>query len=152
MNTRGVPFYALLGTTAVGLLTFFSSIYGTRIYSFLLSASGLTGFIAWLGIAVSHYRFRRAFKIQGKSLKELKYHAKLFPFGPLFSFAVCVLVIIGQDLKSFAKWDWQAISVSYMSIPLFLILFLYFKIKHHTKLIPLAQIDLTPHDVKETDD
>ncbi|MDN7144746.1 amino acid permease [Liquorilactobacillus mali] len=147
LNTRGVPFYALLGTTAVGLLTFFASVYGTRIYSFLLSASGLTGFIAWLGIAISHYRFRKAFKVQGMSLDNLRYRAKWFPFGPLLSFVLCVLVIIGQDLKSFANWDWQAIGVSYMSIPLFLILFLYYKIKYHTKMIPLQEVDLTPHDI-----
>ncbi|KRL00459.1 amino acid permease [Liquorilactobacillus capillatus] len=149
LNIRGIPFPALLGTTAVGLFTFLASVYGTRIYTFLVSASGLTGFIAWLGIAISHYRFRRAFKKQGKSLEELRYHAKLFPLGPLLSLVLCILVIVGQDLKSFANWDWQAISVSYMSVPLFLILFFYYKIKYHTRLIPLEEIDLEPIDVKK---
>ncbi|KRL05606.1 amino acid permease [Liquorilactobacillus oeni] len=147
LNNRGIPVFALLGTTFVGLLTFLAGIYGNRIYTFLLSASGLTGFIAWLGIALAHYRFRRAFKKQGKSLDQLRYRAKLFPFGPLLSLILCILVIVGQDLKSFANWDWQAIGVSYMSIPLFIILYLFYKIKYHTKLIPLEKVDLTPHTV-----
>ncbi|KRL96907.1 amino acid permease [Liquorilactobacillus satsumensis] len=147
LNNRGIPVFALLGTTFVGLLTFLAGIYGNRIYTFLLSASGLTGFIAWLGIAFAHYRFRRAFKKQGKSLSQLRYRAKLFPFGPLLSLVLCILVIVGQDLKSFANWDWQAIGVSYMSIPLFVILYLFYKIKYHTKLIPLEEVDLTPHDI-----
>lgn len=148
LNHRGIPFAALLGTTAVGLFTFLMSIFGTRIYTFLVSASGLTGFIAWLGIAISHYRFRLAMKKQHRPLSELRYQAKLFPFGPILSFALCVLVIIGQDLKSFADLDWQAISVSYMSVPLFLILFCYYKIRYKTKIISLDKIDLTRHDIK----
>jgi lysine-specific permease len=28
-------------------------------YEYIVAASGMTGFIAWVGIAVSHYRFRR---------------------------------------------------------------------------------------------
>lgn len=149
LNQRGIPFAALIGTTTVGLFTFLMSIFGTQIYTFLVSASGLTGFIAWLGIAISHYRFRRALKKQGKSLKNLKYRAKLFPLGPLLSFVLCVLVIIGQDLKSFADLNWQAISISYMSVPLFLILFFYYKLRYHTKLIPLEQVDLSKPDLKK---
>lgn len=64
-NNRGVPVAALLLTTLVGTFTFLSSIFGTSVYQLLVAASGLTGFIAWLGIAVSHLRFRRAFIKQG---------------------------------------------------------------------------------------
>ena len=95
-----------------------------------------------------HYRFRRAFIAQGHDLSELKYHAKWFPFGPLLALVLCILVMVGQDIKSFANFDWQAISVTYMSIPIFLVLFFYYKLKHKTKLIPLDEVDLTPHDIK----
>lgn len=149
VNNRGIPMPALLGTTFVALLTFLSSIFGDKIYTFLVSASGLTGFIAWVGIAISHYRFRRAFKKQGHELSELRYHAKWFPFGPLLALVLCILVIVGQDLKSFANLDWQAISVTYMSVPLFLILYCYYKIKYKTKVIPLDEVDLTPHKVEK---
>lgn len=142
-NARGIPVMALVMTTIVGALTFISSIFGSRLYLFLVAASGLTGFIAWLGIAVSHYRFRRAFKAQGHQLSELKYHARWFPFGPLFALFLCILVIIGQDIQAFKSFDWMAIGVSYMSIPLFITLYTYYKIKYKTKLIPLDQVDLS---------
>lgn len=149
VNTRGIPMPALVGTAAVGLITFATSIFGDRIYNFLVSASGLSGFIAWVGIAISHYRFRRAFKAQGHDLSELQYHAKWFPFGPILALILCILVIIGQDLGSFASFDWQAILFSYMSVPLFLILFIYYKIRHKTKLIPLEEVDLTTHEIND---
>ncbi|GAA2962858.1 amino acid permease [Ligilactobacillus murinus] len=149
VNSRGIPIFALIGTTIVGLLTFLASIFGNQVYTFLVSASGLTGFIAWIGIAVSHYRFRRAFKAQGHDLSELKYKAKWFPFGPLLALVLCILVIIGQDIQSFKDFNWQAIGVSYMSVPLFIILYAYYKIKYKTKVIPLDKVDLTPHDISK---
>lgn len=149
VNSRGIPIFALLGTTLVGLFTFLASIFGNQVYTFLVSASGLTGFIAWIGIAVSHYRFRRAFKAQGHDLSELKYKAKWFPFGPILALTLCILVIIGQDIQSFKDFNWQAIGVSYMSVPLFIILYAYYKIKYKTKVIPLDEVDLTPHDISK---
>lgn len=149
VNSRGIPIFALLGTTLVGLFTFLASIFGNQVYTFLVSASGLTGFIAWIGIAVSHYRFRRAFKAQGHDLSELKYKAKWFPFGPILALILCILVIIGQDIQSFKDFNWQAIGVSYMSVPLFIILYAYYKIKYKTKVIPLGEVDLTPHDISK---
>ncbi|MGO3375664.1 amino acid permease [Brochothrix thermosphacta] len=142
VNKRGIPMNALIFTGIVAGLALLTSILGPQVYLYLVAASGLTGFIAWIGIAVSHYRFRRAYKLQGHSLDELKYKAKWFPVGPILALVLCILVIVGQDLASFAKWDIQAILVTYMSIPLFLFCYFFYKIKHKTKLIPLEKVDL----------
>lgn len=141
---NGIPYYSLLVTTAVSLLTFISSIAGPKLYMWLVAASGLTGFIAWFGIAISHYRFRRAFIKQGHDLSELKYHAKLFPFGPVLCLILCILVIVGQNPSAFASFDWKQILVTYMSVPLVLILYIVYKLKHHTKIIPLEKVDVSP--------
>lgn len=146
VNRHGVPVAALLMTTVVGLFTFLTSIWGPQIYLFLVSASGLTGFIAWLGIAISHYRFRKAFIRQGHHLSELHYHAKLFPVEPILAMVLGILVIIGQDLHAVQNFDWQALGISYMSVPLFIILFVYYKLRHKTHLIPLDQVDLSKAD------
>lgn len=142
VSLRGIPVPALIATFVVALFTFFMSIFGSQIYMFLVAASGLTGFIAWAGIALAHYRFRKAYVAQGHSLDDLVYRAKWYPFGPIVAFLLCVLVIVGQDLHSFATLNWQAIGITYMSVPLFLILYVGYKIKNHTKVIPLEEVDL----------
>ena len=149
INKRGVPMAALVGTAFIGLLTFLTSIFGNQIYQWLVAASGLTGFIAWIGIAISHYRFRKAYIAQGKNVDDLVYKAKWFPVGPLLALVMCILVVIGQDLQAVAHFDWKAILVTYISIPLFFILFFYYKIKHHTHLIPLDKVDLTPTKINK---
>nr|WP_127849110.1 amino acid permease [Lacticaseibacillus hulanensis] len=141
-NGRGVPLPALLATTAVGALTFLTSIMGPHVYTLLVAASGLTGFIAWLGIAISHYRFRRAFIKQGHAVSELVYHAKWFPVGPLLALLMGIIVILGQDLQSVTHFDWSRLLISYMSVPLFIILYVYYKVRHKTKLIPLDEVKL----------
>jgi len=144
-NNRGIPMAALIATTAVGALTFLTSIMGPHVYQLLVAASGLTGFLAWLGIAISHYRFRRAFIAQGHKLSELVYHAKWFPIGPILAIVMSLIVIVGQDINSLTHFDWSKLLISYMSIPLFIILYTYYKIKYKTHLVPLKEADLSPH-------
>lgn len=150
VGKRGIPVYALIGTIVVAGLAFLTQFIGPQAYNYLIGASGLCGFIAWLGIAISHWRFRRAFIAQGHKVSELKYHAALFPFGPIFAFVLCLIVTFGQNINAFIKLDWQNIAVTYMGIPLFLILFFYYKIKYHTHLIPLKEVDLRQQTKGET--
>lgn len=143
VNRRGIPVYALIATTVIALLTFLTDLFGKQFYSFLIAASGLSGFIAWFGIAISHLRFRRAFIKQGHSLDELPYHAAGFPFGPIFALVLCIIVICCQNVGAFIHWNWSEIAITYMSIPLVLILYLFYKIKYKTHLIPLDKVDLS---------
>ena len=67
LDSRGVPVNALIVTSIVGSIAFIASLFGDGVvYIWLLNASGMSGFIAWVGIAISHYRFRKAYIAQGK--------------------------------------------------------------------------------------
>ncbi|MGQ8875031.1 amino acid permease [Paenibacillus sp. TSA_86.1] len=147
LNKRGIPMNALLVTTAVGMLAFLASLFGDGIvYTWLLNASGMCGFITWLGIAISHYRFRRAYVAQGRDLRDLPYRARWFPFGPIFAFVLCIIVILGQNYQAFTgdHIDWSGVLVAYLSVPLFLVLWLGYKWIKKTKVVPLQECDFTP--------
>ncbi|WP_413513976.1 amino acid permease [Myroides odoratus] len=141
---HGVPLLALLATACVVFFIFIVQSITPKAVDFILAASGLTGFIAWLGIAISHYRFRRAYVLQGMDTKKLVYKAKLFPFGPIFAFVLCLFVILGQDSEMLFKGiiDWQGLLITYMGIPFFLFFYFYHKFKYKTKLIPLKEVNL----------
>ena len=144
VNVRGVPLPALLATAAVALAVYLLQLGNDAAYQYVLAASGLTGFIAWVGIAASHYRFRRAWVAQGLPLSGLKYRAKWFPLGPLLALLLCVLVIVGQDTQLVLHGDlnWERLTITYMGLPVFLGFFIYHKLRHRTRLIPLQQVDL----------
>ncbi|MFP3393100.1 amino acid permease [Brevibacillus sp. SIMBA_040] len=146
VTRNGVPINSLILTALIGALAFLSSLFGDgEVYIWLLNASGMSGFIAWLGIAVSHYRFRKAFLAQGRDLRELPYRAKWFPFGPIFAFIICCIVILGQNYSAISAEgiDWNGLMVSYIGLPLFLIIWLVYKLTKKTKLVPLDRVDFS---------
>lgn len=149
VTKNGVPRNALYATTLVAALCFLTSLFGEQnVYLWLLNASGMTGFITWLGIAISHYRFRKGYNAQGLPIEKLPYRAKLFPFGPLFAFALCFIIMLGQNYQAFlgSNVDWGGIVATYLAIPIFLILYGGYKIKNKTKLVKYEDMDFTHKD------
>ena len=143
-NKSGVPYLSLIATGVLVVIIFALQHISGDAYEYIVAASGMTGFIVWVGIAISHYRFRRAFDKQDYDKSKLKYKAKLFPFGPIFAGILCIIVIIGQDVD-FIKtghFDLNRFVITYMGIPVFLAFFIYHKLRYKTKMIPLNKVDL----------
>lgn len=137
LSKNGAPHNALYASTAVTVLCFFSAYIGEGdggMFGKLVEMSGMTGFIAWLGIAISHYRFRKGYVKQGRDLSDLPYRSKFFPFGPLFAFGLCLVIMLGQRYKDFidpnfsiSSADWFSIATTYFAIPLFLLIWLGYR-------------------------
>lgn len=144
VNAKGVPAIALYTNIIFGFIVFLSSFVGDGVvYIWLLNMTGLTGFLTWVGIAICHYRFRKAYVKQGRDLNHLPYKAKWYPFGPLFALALCIVVIIGQGSQAISDGsiNWYGMLVSYISLPVFIILWLGYKVIKKTKVVPLEECD-----------
>lgn len=145
VNHRGIPMNALIATTLVAMLAFLSSFFGNgTVYFWLLNAGSLSGFIAWMGIAISHYRFRQAYLKQGNKLEDLPYVAKAYPYGPLIVFALCIIIVGGQNIKMMMSdhINWFGVLVSYIGIPAFLFVWMGYKFFYRTKIIKLNKCNL----------
>lgn len=151
-NSRGVPIFALLATAAVGLFGFLAALVGQgAAYAWLLNVSGLCGFIVWVGIAVSHYRFRRGYVAQGYDLSDLPYKAPLFPLGPIVAFVMLLAVIGGQNFEAVVAGKGLEVLSAYIGLPLFLGLWLIHRFVTNSKVVPLMQMDLSaPADIEES--
>lgn len=138
LSSRGVPRNALYATTFVAGLCFLTSTFDNKaVYNWLLSLSGMTGFIAWLGIAISHYRFRKGYMYQKRDVSKLPYVASYFPFGPVFAFVLCTIIILGQNYNDYVNGsiDWYNVISTYISIPLFFSIWYAYKWTHKTRII-----------------
>jgi len=114
---------AVMATTLLACLCLFSVVYSPKaVYIWLLNFAGMTEFIVWLSIAVSHYRFRQGYVKHGYDTADLPYKAGLFPFGPLLAFVLCLVVTLGQNYQAFLeeRIDWIGVVSTYLAIPLFL--------------------------------
>jgi lysine-specific permease len=142
VNARGVPTAALLVTGAVSALAFFSTFVGDqKIYQVFYNASGLSGFLIWLGIAICHLRFRKAWVAQGKSLDELKFKARFFPYGPWLALTLFVIVLFGANIGVFQApvFSWFDFITGYLMIPVFVALYLGHKYWCKTRMVPLEE-------------
>lgn len=142
LTRKGIPINALLATSAIGAVVFLSSFFGTgNVFIWLINVSSLAGFIAWLGIAISHYRFRRSYIAQGRDLKDLPYKSKYFPFAPIFALVLCVGIIICQQFAAPTEqgFNWGSFIGTYVGIPIFIALYLGYKFYKKSKLVPLKE-------------
>ncbi|MCS6711554.1 amino acid permease [Brachybacterium sp. EF45031] len=144
VSRRGVPVPALLATTAVGAAGFVSALVGQgAAYEWLLSVSALTGFLAWISIAVAHYRFRRAWVRQGRALSDLPYRAPFFPAGPLLAFALCVVVILGQNYEAVLEARLLEVLSAYVGLPVFAALWIGHRLVTGSRRVRLEDADLS---------
>ncbi|MFE0507014.1 amino acid permease [Peribacillus butanolivorans] len=144
LNKRGVPVAGMILTCAIGMLAFSASIFGDgKVYIWLMNAIGITGFIFWLGISISHYRFRKAYIAQGHSLEKLPYKALWFPIGPIFAIVIGLIVILSQNFQAFFSdhIDWGSVIAAYLGIPLFLGLWFGYKLVRKTKFVKLEEVE-----------
>ena len=143
LSKGGVPRNALYATTVIAGLCFLSSMFGNQtVYLWLLNTSGMTGFIAWLGIAISHYRFRRGYVLQGNDLNDLPYRSGFFPLGPIFAFVLCLIITLGQNYEAFLKdtIDWGGVAATYIGIPLFLVIWFGYKLAKGTRFVRYSEM------------
>ncbi|KAG0029381.1 hypothetical protein BGZ81_003863 [Podila clonocystis] len=147
VNRHGVPVWCVLATSLVGCLAFIISLPQVgqgAAYDWLLSISSTTGFISWIGIAFCHIRFRMAYKAQGRSIKDLPFISKLYPFGPIYTLIVCLVILFGQGYFAFSAEtiEVKAVLSAYVTLPFVLILYFGNKFWAKTKILRLVDVDL----------
>lgn len=149
VNKRGIPMPALLMTAAIGLFGFVTALVGQgAAYTWLINISGLSGFITWVGIAICHYRFRRAYVAQGFDVNDLPYKAPLFPIGPIVALLMCLLVIGGQNYNAIFEGHWFEVVSAYIGVPIIIGVYLVHKMVSGSKTIPLNQVDVSGIEVE----
>ena len=149
LTKNGIPYVSLIATCLIGsafLLTY--KFQDGVIFIWLVNISSLAGFIAWFGIALSHYRFRRAYVKQGRDLKDLPYRAKWFPFAPMIAMLFIFVIIAGQQLNDMltGQLSWLHFFATYIGLILFLIIGITYKIVKKTKFVHLEDCPFREKD------
>ncbi|KAF3087301.1 hypothetical protein TWF569_008925 [Orbilia oligospora] len=132
IDSKGRPIYALLLALAFGFLGFIVlAPNGETIFFWLLALSGLSNFFSWGSINLAHIQFRRAWKMQGRSLDELPFRAGFGVWGSYIGLSLNILCLIAQFYVALfpigRKPDVETFFQSYLAAPVVLIMFLGYK-------------------------
>ena len=127
---RGVPWAAVLATWAISLLAYLNvSENGARVFGWFMNISTISGFIAWIVVLITYLRFRSAMTQQGL-LHTLPFTTPLQPYATWATLVVIVLLTITNGFQVFvpSRWNYQDFLAAYITIPVFLILYLGHKL------------------------
>ncbi|GAB5593414.1 hypothetical protein Unana1_08314 [Umbelopsis nana] len=145
VNSRGVPVYALIVTTLFACLAFLADIFGSsNVFAWLINLTGLSALLTWMSISVIHLRFRHAFKVQGRDLKDLPYRAPLFPYGCYVAILLCLVVLVSDIYYAATTTPFEPVNVVgvLIGLPFFFLFFIVWKIVKRTKFVKAVEADL----------
>lgn len=139
----GVPYISVVFTSAFGLLAFLNeSENGGTVFNWFVNISGLAGFIAWACINYSHIAFMRACAAQGIARNDLPYKSFWQPWFSWYGLFFNVLIIITQGFTAFIPWSTEDFFINYISLILFVVLYVGHKIFYRQPLVKPAEADL----------
>ena len=143
-NKYGTPYYAVAFTSVFGLLGFLNlSSNGATVFNWFLNITAVAGFISWALINLCHLRFMQVLRHRGISRDELPYKAPFQPWASQLGFFFNVLILITSGFTVFISWDTASFFSAYISVILFVALYVGHKLVFRTKIIPVDQVDIT---------
>lgn len=144
-NKRGVPVAAIIFSNFFALICFVNQGSGGTgaAYTYLINLSGVSTFIVWAVINLTHIQFRRGLKAQNVTPNELPFRALWYPYGAYFGLAANIFLIFFQGYSTlFPKFDYVSFIVAYILIPVFFILYFGYKFWRKTQWISASQMDI----------
>ncbi|RPA81596.1 amino acid permease [Ascobolus immersus RN42] len=142
-TAKGVPYIAVLATSVVGFLAFLNLGKSSgEVFNWLLNISSVAGFISWTVILICHVRFMRCLKSRGIDRNTLPYKANWQPYYSYFGIFFNVLIILTQGFESFMPFKVEEFFVSYVSLMLFVVLFVGHKLMFRTRMWRKEEVDI----------
>lgn len=142
-TSSGVPYIAVAFTAAFGLLGFMNETNsGGQVFDWFVNITGVAGFISWACIGISHIAFMRALNARGQSRDTLPYKAFWQPFFSWYGVVFNVIIILTQGFTSFMPWNTSNFFVAYISLILFVMLYVGHKVLFRTRFVRPEEADL----------
>jgi len=142
-NRWGIPVYSVIATAAFGLLGFLNlSSEGGRVFNWLLNISGVAGLTTWASTCLSHLCFMRALKAQGIPRSELPYVSRFQPYTAWYGLFFNVLIMFTQGFTVFINWNVSDFFAAYISLILFVVLWVGHKLWYRNPIVDPATADL----------
>ena len=155
IDQAGRPLFAIILASAIGLLCFIcaaGSDTRTQAFNWMLAISGLSSIVTWASICACHIRFRAAWKYHGHTVDELAFKSQPGLAGSYIGLLLNILILIAQFWTGFAPVGYAEMSAServqswfeaYLSAPIIIVFYVFFKIWKRPAFKRIKDIDVT---------
>ncbi|OBT48688.1 hypothetical protein VE00_00778 [Pseudogymnoascus sp. WSF 3629] len=152
VDRKGRPVVAICLSSALGFIAYAAnSDQQNAVLNWMLALSGLSSIFTWASICLAHIRFRRAWRIQGRSLDELAFVSQPGVVGSWIGFIFNCLVLMAQfwtgawpvgygDMTMGAQV--RNFFLGYLAAPIVIVMFVGYKWTYKTKVWRCHEMDL----------
>jgi amino acid transporter len=141
----GVPIWAVFITALYAPLAYMAvgAVGAAQTFTYLYDISAVSILLVWWAIMITYLRFHHGMKVQGLPRSILPYQAPLQPYLSWFALIFFTLVILLSAFTVFINGHWavDTFVTDYISIPLFAIVWLGYKLVTKSKTVSYATMD-----------
>lgn len=142
-DRRGVPVPAVVFTNLCGALSMMNVSTGAaKAYGYIVNLSGVSTFLVWAAISLTHIRFRAAWRAQGRDERDLPFVSPWYPWTAYFGLAASLFLALVQGWSTLAPFDAGLFVAAYVLLPLFAVIYLVYKAVFKTRLWRAHEVDL----------
>ena len=140
-----MPYACVAATTLLSLLAYLNVSNGSaQVFFWFSNISAVSTLIVWCSINITYLRFYYGLRQNGISRASLPWKAPFQPFLAYFGVCFCSIVALFNGFDAFfpGKFSAKTFIPPYIDIPIFLGLFLGYKLIKRTKVLKLSEMDL----------
>ncbi|PSN61484.1 hypothetical protein BS50DRAFT_152542 [Corynespora cassiicola Philippines] len=142
-SAKGVPYVTTAVTAAMGLLAYMNlSSSGGEVFDWFLNITSVAGFISWCCIFVCHVRFMDALTAQNIDRDTLPFTSWGGKWLACYGFCFCAIITLTQGFTAFVPWNTRDFFIAYISLILFVFMYVGHKLVTRSKLINAAEADI----------
>jgi len=149
-SKAGVPYYCVAITCSISLLTYLSVRSGgpSTVFGWFQNLTTIGSLFTWCSICVAYIQFHKALKAQGVDRNTLVFKSRFQPYTAWFSLIYFAIIIIFNGFDVFvgegdSHWNVTNFLVAYIGIPIFFLLYGFWKIFKRSPWIPASDADIT---------
>lgn len=144
-NKQGLPYFGVIAVSLfIPLAYMSSSSSSSTVFLWFQNITSSNLLLGWCSISLNHIFLTKAMKVQGYSRKQLPYTFKYAPQAAWISLFFSALILLTSGFSNFLQGNFLISSFfsSYFVIPLFAVLYIFWKCFKGTKLIKPEDVDL----------
>ncbi|GME33919.1 Amino acid permease [Neofusicoccum parvum] len=133
VDSKGRPIWCVVLQVSIGFLSFVTiAADSQKVFTWLLAITGLSGQFAYLSIMLAHIRFRRAWKLQGRSLDQIPWRSALGVYGSYVGLTLVCLSLAATFYSGLfpigSPPNAESFFQSYLAAPITISLFIFWKV------------------------
>lgn len=149
-SKAGVPYWCVGITASIAGLTYLSIASGgpSVVFNWFQNLTTIASLFTWCSICLAYIQFHKALKAQGVDRNTLVFKSHFQPFTAWAAFTYFALIILFNGFHVFVgehhqNWNVTDFLAAYIGIPIFLLLYVFWKIVKRSPWIHPADADIT---------